>query len=298
MGKINKPVIFSIHGCLFNKFDDHNDAISEELLKQKNTGAVASVASTRSHEDINFPFLDSAYYSGNNKIGAALYEFKYYKAKELLGIKETGNLLMFNLLGDPSMEIYKKEIDIEIPEFHSKDKEIKSNITNLVGRKVTIDVKRLFFNEYSSLLKVDLDPYEKKEVIIPVKHILNNYNFEFSTFPYILVFSNENSDIISKTELYQGNFIINCPDENIETEKGKKVKMPIKIIGNGNLNYEILKEITVNSDESEIEFFMPDSIEWFDNEKYKKSDDYTFPLIRIILENGTSSCGRSISKNN
>ncbi len=120
---IDKPPIYLAYACYVGAIDrngnpaddEMNDVFAERKLKDGSLAAI--IAATASHADEMFDFLNDAYLEYHYNVGEALFEYKernYYEGN--LSDKEKGNYLMFNLFGDPTMQISKKpKVRLTIP---------------------------------------------------------------------------------------------------------------------------------------------------------------------------------------
>ncbi len=115
-GEVDKPPVYLAYACLVGAVDQDRDVLAERLLKE---GKVAAfIGASRSHSDVMFDFLNDAYLEYHYHLGEALSGYKermYYTT--VMTDKEKGNMLMFNLLGDPTLLISKKpKVGVSVPE--------------------------------------------------------------------------------------------------------------------------------------------------------------------------------------
>lgn len=100
------PFVF-IHGCEVGGMDYESKSLGQDFIGRSD-GAVGFIGASRSHWDIEFPFWQSVFLSGNLAAGEALYSLKSEIAQRyLLSYREIDNLFMFNLFGDPELVLAK-----------------------------------------------------------------------------------------------------------------------------------------------------------------------------------------------
>jgi len=105
-----KPPFMFVHGCEVAGLDYDQRSLGEKLILDPH-GVVAFVGATRSHWDIIFPYWNSVFYEGEMRAGNALYVTKHNEAtRTLMPLTEVDNLFMFNLLGDPELELERPGI--------------------------------------------------------------------------------------------------------------------------------------------------------------------------------------------
>lgn len=105
------PILF-VHGCNVGGVDHPDEALAQHLIKQPD-GVTAMIASTRSHWDIRFPVWGEVFFNHRYALGEAVYKLKEDKMKvESLSEDEIKNYLMFNVFGDPALQLVEPQIEL------------------------------------------------------------------------------------------------------------------------------------------------------------------------------------------
>lgn len=221
-GNLNRSSLFYADACTTSSYDVGDGSIGEILIKQINSGAIGFIGGLRVtwywENDDNLEMLNR----GNAKLfwqqffeekkfrqGRALFDSKVaylesplftdYNHPNRSSIRyeyERKNMLSYNLLGDPIIDIYTKEpINAQNPftDFYFSGQMINTTIKNIQSNPVPyarVHLKSFngsYHTEYADksgqvIIRLPDRPYENYSVVI-TGHNLIPSNFSFSTIP-------------------------------------------------------------------------------------------------------------------
>ncbi len=110
--QFTKPPAMYVHGCMIGGLDYSEESLGAKLSLAR-FGTVVFVGYSRSHHDIEFPFWDAVFFSGQTRAGHAMYGLKAERGKDAMSSSELENMFMINLFGDPSLELAKPATKIQ-----------------------------------------------------------------------------------------------------------------------------------------------------------------------------------------
>jgi hypothetical protein len=113
-GGFEKPPVFFAHACVTASDDYFTESLAENLVGRKD-GVVAYVGFNRTAWNMRFPLWDYVFVGGYTTLGAAVYEGKRERLRDLfLGPFDVNNLLMLSLHGDPGLEIVDPAVRLTV----------------------------------------------------------------------------------------------------------------------------------------------------------------------------------------
>jgi len=218
---LNMPSLFYADACTTSSYDVGDGSIGEILIKQMNSGAIGFIGGLR----VTW-YLESDYHleklnRGNAKLfweqffegkkfrqGRALFDSKvaYLESDYFTGDRndrssiryeyERKNLLSYNLLGDPIVDIYTKEpknTQNPFTDYYFSGQMINTSIKNIHSKPVPYarvhfkSINGSYHTEYADkngqvIIRLPDRPYENYSVVI-TGHNLIPSNFSFSTIP-------------------------------------------------------------------------------------------------------------------
>jgi hypothetical protein len=306
--KINKPTLFFVYACETTAIDFKDDSIAEFLLK--NGSSVAYIGSTRSHEDDGFNFWEGVYFGHNFELGKALFEYKYYRSSNrILERVNKENLLMFNLMGDPSLRLYKPQVELVMPEYvdlKSSNWYIKFKAQVENKKSYPLDIEILDKGVYNFLYKFKAMPLGLGSVYLDA---YTDPSVRF-TFPKTYVVIDQDGDAsFARTKLIRYHEIV-IPKSFSYVKAGQVVNMPVKILygidevieitgdyypgyyGQGmatpnqifSYKVDLAKNRSLN-----LSFTMPANNVPFDPQKIQQLGPYHFPMIIVKSDKGVVS---------
>lgn len=171
---IRKPSVMFVHGCDVASVDGMDPSLGEHILFLP-TGIVAFIGSTRSHADIRFPLFDTIFFHDVERYGDALYQTKENRANAtVLSSQEFNNLFMFNLLGDPSLQVVSPRLVAAPLVFDQTVSESTSSISIIASyqsKHYSITGNGQFatpFNVISKSTTVTLPDNQMQQVVLPI----------------------------------------------------------------------------------------------------------------------------------
>ena len=144
---LTKPVIFlascstgELDGFVSQDSENEDDSLSlASIILNKNDGATLILAPSRVTYD-RAPVLFNLFFNSYEKIGDAWFDYKYDKSKErILNRFDLIRFLTYNILGDPSLKLVKKEHNslslkaLDKSFDYSKVDNIKINLSNNIN---------------------------------------------------------------------------------------------------------------------------------------------------------------------
>jgi len=218
---LNMPSLFYADACTTSSYDVGDGSIGEILIKQMNSGAIGFIGGLRVTWYLENDYLLEKLNRGNAKLfwqqffeekkfrqGSALFDSKvaYLESDYFTGERdyrssiqyeyERKNVLSYNLLGDPIVDIYTKEpINAQNPftDYYFSGQMINTSIKNINSKPVPyarVHFKSFngsYHTEYADkkghvIIRLPDRPYENYSVVI-TGHNLIPSNFSFITIP-------------------------------------------------------------------------------------------------------------------
>jgi hypothetical protein len=215
---VNMPSLFYADVCTTSSYDVGDGSIGERLIKQINSGAIGYIGALRVVWYIWYDYDLEMVNRANAKLfwqqffeenkfrqGRALFDSKvaYLESDRFTGHKssirneyERKNILSYNLLGDPIVDIYTKEpssAQNPFEDYYFSGQMINTSIENINSKPVPYarvhfkSSNGSYHTEYADkngqvIIRLPDRPYENYSVVI-TGHNLIPSNFSFSTIP-------------------------------------------------------------------------------------------------------------------
>jgi len=236
-GEVNKPPIYHAYACLVGAIDQERDVLAERMLKEGKV--VAFIGAARSHADMMFDPLNDAYLEHNYTLGGALFEYKKDEnGKRVLTDKEKGNMLMFNLFGDPTLLISKKpKVGVSVPEAVEIDT-YYPDVPVFLNAESAMNIRVKYFIA-STELEV-FNGYVPRTASFSFDHHLDSYLERYLETK--LIADNDSDDIVSvKRMVFFNRHIVRGPAE-LDVNAGEETTIPVLVL------YGNDESVTVNAE--------------------------------------------------
>ncbi len=220
-GNLNMPSLFYADACTTSSYDVGDGSIGEIIIKQMNSGAIGFIGGLRVTWYLEKDYPLEKLNRGNAKLfwqqffeekkfrqGQALFDSKvaYLESDYFTGDRdyrssiqyeyERKNILSYNLLGDPIVDIYTKEpTNAQNPftDYYFSGQMINTSIKNINSKPVPYarvhfkSINGSYHTEYADkngqvIIRLPDRPYENYSVVI-TGHNLIPSNFSFITIP-------------------------------------------------------------------------------------------------------------------
>jgi len=215
---VNMPSLFYADVCTTSSYDKGDDSIGERLIKQNNSGAIGFIGGLRVTWYLDYDYNLEKLNRGNAKLfweaffqekkfqqGRALYDSKvsymnsnYFErgAASMIQEWQRKNLLTYNLLGDPELDIYTK-VPEKVSNYFNEDLyegqcvsfQVKDDLGRIVPRarihfKSSNGKYRTIYANINGQVDFRLPPgaNENYSVIITGHNVIPSYH-NFTTLP-------------------------------------------------------------------------------------------------------------------
>ena len=275
---IEKPPIFFAYACLTAAIDQEHDVLAEYMLK--NGQVVAFIGATRSNADKKFDLSDYAI-RHKYKLGDALSEYKKWLHKrEVMTTGEKGNLMMFNLFGDPTLSISETpKVRVSVPE--AVDIEAYSpNVPVFLNAESAMNVRVKYVS--SAIDLAIFDDYVERSASFSFEHHLGTLNRYLKSK---LVADNDVDSAVSVSSItFFNRHIVKGPAELDDVSGGEEITVPVLVLYGNDENVTIKAEFYPGCYDDGCQSDVREHFEVF-SETFDLSEGRKLPVTFVMPEN-------------